>query len=393
MSFFSNLGAWLSRLFGGRPTPTQALREDLARHPPSGKGPQKTSPTPPKTEATPYQRPTPAPSGAPASEASGEVRAASGPEAPLPPIADRPAASPQNLADSTASAGERLRVGGFSLEKIRAEAEAQALAIPEPQTPLSRVETGAEGPLPAAPPSILPPLTLLAPPRPATAEIPAAPPLETPAGAPPVLEHSSSVNVSLSEAPQPEGMTLDLAPAAPAPAAPPPPQALEEEDQEGLVDLSFVDEDMQELDARALGRARPLLAPPPLDMLVARWRAILARRQGKGGVWALFKHGTVAIFPAAPRNAEAEARDMLKTQGPARYGAPEPEVTALPNGAGWLVGGSDPRIFTYVAPEEAGVTTPVQIIGRLGRAKREEDARDLQITHIENDPFWRPPED
>ncbi len=278
------------------------------------------------------------------------------------------------------------------------KAEAAALDIPEPAASSPAEPPAAAPPAPAspaamgaaaepaapAPPPILPPISLLAPP-------PAEPRTPSPAPDP---QDRLALNDQLGGEAQPEGMMkMDLAPGV----APYVPSALPldfEEDQEDLVDLSLVDEDMEALDARTLTRSRPLLAAPPLDMLVARWRAALSRMQGPEGAWALFKHGTVVLFEVKPRNAEAEAKTLLKAQIAPRPGlAPEPEVTALPNGGGWLVGGEDPRLFTYVAPEEASAATPPAMIGRLGRAKRDEDARDLEITHIENDPFWRPPED
>lgn len=403
MSLISDFLSWAGRLFGRRPDPTQALRDELARNPPSGKGPQKSAAPGLKTEATPYPRAVAGAPAAPPTAASGEA-----PPAPtLPPPAERRAPPTPPPAEPDRKTAEKPELSPSALPAAAREAARAAaaapLAIPEPSAgaaPLA--DPAAARAAEPAPPPILPPISLLAPPKPERAEGPAAPSaasagvearaFEAAPPKAPAPEHSSVVNPSLSEGAQPEPMkaALDLAPAS----APPPPALFDEEqEEEDLVDLSLVDEDMQALDARALGRARPLLAAPPLDMLVARWRKALARMQGPEAVWALFKHGTVVLFAAAPRNAEGEARELLKAQNAGRSGASEPEVTALPNGAGWLVGGLDPRLFTYVAPEEASATTPLHVIGRLGRAKREEDGRDLEITHIENDPFWRPPED
>ncbi|MDD2869131.1 hypothetical protein [Neomegalonema sp.] len=401
MSFFSNLRSWVGRLFGGRPNPTQALREEIARHRPTGVG-LKTSAAPPlKAEPTPYPRggaappappAAPTPSAAPPAAPLVEPKPAparSAQEAPeRPPAADpAPAAAPPALA-----IGEARRL---------VQTQEAAFDIPEPAAPPpDRDPEALAGPAPAeapehaapAPPPILPPISLLAPPL--VAGTPKLPAQEAAEATDPDHPHSPTLNVRLNDEAQPaDMMKLDLAP--PSALLAPPVLPLDfEEDQEDLVDLSLVDEDMEALDARTLTRARPLLAAPPLDMLVARWRAALSRMQGPDGAWALFKHGTVVLFEVKPRNAEAEARALLKTQIAPRSGvAPEPEVTALPNGGGWLVGGEDPRLFTYVAPEEASSATPSAMIGRLGRAKRDEDARDLEITHIENDPFWRPPED
>lgn len=376
MSFFSNFSNWLGRLFGRRPNPTQALREEIARHHPAAGGAKQPEAAPVKAEPTPY--PTRGGAQAPTSAPPAPVVAKEPPkaaEAPS-PSAEQPAAPEGPVAPPS------LKGGRTQPLPPREEPEAEALAIPEPEAAPEIAEKAPPAePAAPAPPPILPPISLLAPP--AKSE-----PRPT-ADDPP---HSPVFNAPLSDQAQPEGMKLDIAPlASPAhPAA----FVFDDEDPEGLVDLSLVDEDMEALDARSLGRARPMLAPPPLDMLVARWRVALSRMQGPDGSWALFKHGTVALFETKPRNAEAEAKALLRALAAPRSGAaPEPVVTALPNNGGWLVGGEDPRLFTYVAPEEASVSTPPTLIGRLGRAKRDEDARDLEISHIENDPFWRPPED
>ena len=441
MSTFWN---WLRRLFGHRPNPTQALREDLARFKPQGRSSAPPLAEPPASakasaqeaakeidaEAPPAARPTAAsatPKPSPSSGSSSAAQAPSGvPAAPgiprLTPLDEIPKAPKSEPAAPAAFLKPPAAPPPLALLEepigIPEPAAAQPKAppsiadpipnsIPDPQPPPNSAEPSAES-APLAPETAesapLPPISLLAPP-PIPKPIPDPPPhnpratkTEDAAEFAPLLEHSEAINPPLSTPDEHEGMT-QIAPASAAlhPASVAAPAVFDaqlfDDDHEDLVDLSLVDEDMETLDARAVSRGKPTLAAPPLDMLVARWRVILARLQGSEGSWALFKHGTVVIFDSKPRNAEAEARDLLRAQSPARYGAPEPEVTPLPNNAGWLVGGAHARLLTYVAPEEAGANTPLPIIGRLGRAKREEDARDLDITHIENDPFWRHPED
>jgi hypothetical protein len=118
--------------------------------------------------------------------------------------------------------------------------------------------------------------------------------------------------------------------------------------------------------------------------LVAAWQAIIV---GTGKSWVLFANGTCVILmePAADLGQQATA--LLKEWGPVYPGSPAADfsVIGLANYPGWIVTGHHPDILTYVAPDEFDEQEPAEVmVGLIGREKRDQDAAELHILHIED---------
>jgi len=81
-----------------------------------------------------------------------------------------------------------------------------------------------------------------------------------------------------------------------------------------------------------------------------------------------------------------QAIALLKRWGPVRAGSPAGDfsVIALKDAPGWAVTCHHNDILTYVGPDEIEAASANDVaIGLLGRSKRDRDAHDLEILHIE----------
>ena len=56
----------------------------------------------------------------------------------------------------------------------------------------------------------------------------------------------------------------------------------------------------------------------------------------------------------------------------------------LKDNEGWIVVGHHPDILVYVSPKEIEKSTNDVVVGMYGRSKRDLDAKELQIIHIED---------
>lgn len=57
----------------------------------------------------------------------------------------------------------------------------------------------------------------------------------------------------------------------------------------------------------------------------------------------------------------------------------------LANYPGWVVTSHHPDILTYVGPDEFEEAEPAEVmVGLIGRGKREQDAAELSIVHVED---------
>lgn len=85
---------------------------------------------------------------------------------------------------------------------------------------------------------------------------------------------------------------------------------------------------------------------------------------------------------------------MLKEWGPVVIATPTGDFNVLkPSGiAGWIVTSHRDDIFTYVSPQELrGQSASDLFVGMTGRAKRDQDAKELVIAHVESQPGLTPP--
>ncbi|HEX8228579.1 MAG TPA: hypothetical protein VF826_04620 [Chloroflexia bacterium] len=118
--------------------------------------------------------------------------------------------------------------------------------------------------------------------------------------------------------------------------------------------------------------------------LIDTWRRIIV---GEGKSWVLFEHGTCVILTSPVEDPAGAATALLKEWGPVVVGTPAGDfnVIALQEDPGWVVTSHHRDILTYVGTDEfeEGATPDHMIIGLIGRAKRAQDAEELQFIHTE----------
>lgn len=114
------------------------------------------------------------------------------------------------------------------------------------------------------------------------------------------------------------------------------------------------------------------------------WRRAIV---GAGKSWVVFAQGTCVVLanpePAADLTAAATA--LLREYGPVHVGSPagDFDVVTLDPGPGWAVTCHHPDILTYVAPDEVPDGEDL-VVGLHGRGKRDQDARELSVLHVED---------
>ena len=119
------------------------------------------------------------------------------------------------------------------------------------------------------------------------------------------------------------------------------------------------------------------------EKLIDIWQKIIIGDQKS---WVLFKNGTVVIFSDAQANLREKAIEIMKEYGPvmAATSSGDFSVIDLIAAEGWTVTCHHPDILTYVSPEEMQLNSEDWIIGLFGRSKRNADALELEIIHIED---------
>lgn len=121
-----------------------------------------------------------------------------------------------------------------------------------------------------------------------------------------------------------------------------------------------------------------------VSSLIEAWRKIIG---SDAKTWVLFGHGTVVIFNQPETDPGGQAVELMKSWGPVVVGTPAGDfnVITASQTPGWLVTCHHTNILTYVSPDEVeSPTTSDWIIGLIGRSKRDQDAQELEILHIEN---------
>lgn len=121
------------------------------------------------------------------------------------------------------------------------------------------------------------------------------------------------------------------------------------------------------------------------DDVVQTWRSVI---NGPEKSWVLFENGTCVILLKPQGDLAAEAVALLREWGPVRVGSASADfsVIVLPEGRGWAVTCHHPDILSYVAADEMGDIGERRdhLIGLRGRSKRDDDAKDLRVVHVED---------
>ncbi len=120
------------------------------------------------------------------------------------------------------------------------------------------------------------------------------------------------------------------------------------------------------------------MAKPLIDIV----RTIL----GDDKSWVLFRNGTCVIVNEPEEDLTAHAIALMKEWGPVYPGTSHgdfntfrPETTD-----GWIVTSHHNDIVTYVSRSEVDEDTASALsIGLLGRAKRDQDARECEVVYVE----------
>lgn len=120
-----------------------------------------------------------------------------------------------------------------------------------------------------------------------------------------------------------------------------------------------------------------------MESLIARWREIIQDREQS---WVLFRNGTCVTVHAAAGDPVDVAIALMKEWGPVQVATPSADfnVAELPDGTGWVVTCHHQDINTFVSRDEMASASPPEVfVGLTGRAKRDQDAQELQIIHLE----------
>jgi len=119
------------------------------------------------------------------------------------------------------------------------------------------------------------------------------------------------------------------------------------------------------------------------ESLIETWRRIII---GEYKSWALFSNGTCVILMQPEADLRRQAVEMMKTYGPVHAGTPAEDfsIINLDDDPGWVVTSHHPDILTYVSPDEVTEQSNDLVIGLLGRSKRDLDAAELMVIHVED---------
>lgn len=120
-----------------------------------------------------------------------------------------------------------------------------------------------------------------------------------------------------------------------------------------------------------------------MTSLVETWRSIIA---GDSKSWVLFENGTCVILVQPDDDLETQAKNLLAEYGPVHAGtsAGDFSIINLRDDPGRVVTCHHNDILTYVGADEAGDGAQDLTIGLLGRQKRDDDAHELTVIHVED---------
>lgn len=130
-------------------------------------------------------------------------------------------------------------------------------------------------------------------------------------------------------------------------------------------------------------KSRQLSLPLKPTVLIDAVRKTI---QGAEKSWVLFEKGTIVILMEPQDDLIAQASDLLKQWGPVHAGSPSGDfaICTLHNGLGWTILCHHPDILTFVGKEEVAPGTPDLPIGLLGHNRRDADAAELRVIHVED---------
>src|SRR3954452_15023292 len=103
--------------------------------------------------------------------------------------------------------------------------------------------------------------------------------------------------------------------------------------------------------------------------------------------WVVCGHGTCVVLTEPEDDLAAQAIALMKEWGPVQAGTSSGDfnIFEADHYPGWLVTCHHPGIVTYVGADEFTESSPPDImIGLLGRSKRDQDADELEIAHVED---------
>ena len=113
------------------------------------------------------------------------------------------------------------------------------------------------------------------------------------------------------------------------------------------------------------------------------WKKIIV---GEEKSWVLFENGTIVILMEPEPDLRNQAISLMEEYGRVSIGTPAGDfsVINLSNDEGYAVTCHHPDILTYVSAPEVEENADDWKIGFVGRSKRDADAHELEIIHIEN---------
>jgi hypothetical protein len=119
------------------------------------------------------------------------------------------------------------------------------------------------------------------------------------------------------------------------------------------------------------------------EPLVETWRGIIVGDQKS---WVLFENGTCVILMEPEEDLALQAVEIMKEWGPVHPGssAGDFSVIDLVDHPGWAVTCHHPDVLTYVAQDEVSGEPSEVAIGLIGRSKRDQDAGNLRVVHVED---------
>jgi hypothetical protein len=118
--------------------------------------------------------------------------------------------------------------------------------------------------------------------------------------------------------------------------------------------------------------------------LVNIWRHVMT---DDATSWVLFRNGTCVVLPDPGPDADLAnlATELLRAYGPTPVEKPgDFGVISRHPEPGWLVWCHQGDISTYVDPSEVREGTSDLDVGKWGRSKRDWDAHELEVTHVED---------
>lgn len=119
------------------------------------------------------------------------------------------------------------------------------------------------------------------------------------------------------------------------------------------------------------------------EPLVETWRDIVSNPSDS---WVLFKNGSCVFIDEVADNLAASAAALMAEWGAVQVATPSADFGCieLADKKGWVVTCHSNNILTYVSAQEVPGDKSDVSIGLTGRCKRELDANELVIIHIED---------